>query len=185
MEKPRWKKRKKNITAKWPAALLLLSGALKAGLTLNEALEMLLKEAPEPLRGILVERMGHGGAWLSVQKRIERLFMEEYLALPRAILLFSHESGGKTAALIETCADLLAKKMELREKAAVLTAEGRMSAWVVGASPFALLFFLSWVSPDFTRPLFVQPAGRLLLVLVALLVAAGLFLVQRAVRVEP
>lgn len=176
---------KRKYEEKWPAALLLLSGALKAGLPLTEALTLLCTEAPEPLKDCLLERDTVHGALLPLEERIQKIFVEEELVFPRAILLFSHESGGKVAALIEMAADLLTKKLELKEKTAVLTAEGRVSAWVVGGSPFVLLFLLAWVSPEFTRPLFALPMGRLLLLLVVVLVAAGLYLVNRAVRVEP
>lgn len=173
------------IESAWPIALLLLAGALQAGLPLAEALDIFLAEAPGPLRDVLAARAARCPAWMPLQEKIERLFAEEYLALPKAILLFSHESGGKLAGLISTSAALLEKKRELKEKVSVLTAEGRLSAWVVGASPFVLLLFLGCVSPDFVRPLFVFKTGWLLLGTVVLLVGTGLFFVHRAVRVEP
>ncbi len=175
----------KKAFAAWPSALFLLAGALRAGLPLPDALGIMASEAPEPLRRRLVARAASAGDWAPIHERIERLFCEADLALPKAILLFSHESGGNMAQLLETCADLMEKKRELAEKAAALTAEGRMSAWVVGASPFTLLLLLAVIAPDFVRPLFALKAGRLLLALVVLLVAAGLYLVARAVRVEP
>ena len=181
----RRRREKKKYAERWPAALLLLSGALKAGLPLSEALTLLVNEAPAPLRKYLKQRFLDCGDWMPLEERIDRLFVDDELALAKAILLFSHESGGKTASLLELSADLLAKKQELRERAAVLTAEGRMSAWVVGGSPFVLLFLLAWISPDFTQPLFALKAGRFLLLLVIVLVGIGLLLVNRAVRIEP
>jgi len=183
-----WYKRRghtKKIEAAWPSALLLLSGGLKAGLPLNEALDVVIKETSGPLHSQLMARLEQCGPWVPLQKKIEIVLSDDYLALPRAILFLSHESGGKTAALLDICADILARKIDMRERAMVLSAEGRASAWVVGLSPFVLLFVLSVLSPDFVRPLFVFPTGRLLLLVMVGLIAVGCYWIGRAVRIEP
>jgi tight adherence protein B len=174
----------KAIKRQWPTALLLLAGALRAGLTLTEALDVIVTQGPQPLRHQLAKRVESCDAWLPLAEKVNRLFLEPELQFIRSILLFSQHSGGKTADLIERSADMLYARFTLLERVAVLTAEGRVSAWIVGASPFSLLLVLSIISPTFTHPLFSTSKGLWLLGVCVLMVSIGLYFVHRAVRID-
>jgi len=65
-----------------------------------------------------------------------------------------------------------------------LTAQGRMSRWVVSALPVFLLLVISAINPDYMRPLFEHPIGRLLLVIAAVLVVAGSLVIKRIVDIK-
>jgi tight adherence protein B len=179
-----WRDREK-IRAQWPDGLVLLAGALRAGLTLPEALTVLVEESPEPLRAHLKQRAHALEPWLPLSQRIEILFQEDALSLVRAVLLVAHESGGKLPSLLDASVRLLRRKQELRERAQTLTAQGRLSAWVVGASPFTMMALLSVLSPGYMTLFFTTATGQVLLGLVVILVAAGFYFVQRAAAVEP
>lgn len=174
---------KKN-SVQWSAALLFLAGALKTGLSLEQALAAFVNESPEPLRSQLKMRLGAHSNSLSLQKKIEKLFEGPELTLARAALLLSHQSGGKTGRILEICAEQLQEQLEMREKISVLTAQSVASAWVVGLSPFGLLVLMSFFSPDYIAPLFNTRPGMLVLGLVVLLVSVGLYLVQKMARVD-
>jgi tight adherence protein B len=73
----------------------------------------------------------------------------------------------------------------MKEKIRMLTAQGRVSAWVVGLSPFGLMLLFQLVAPEFMEPLFATRAGRGCVLLVIVLVLAGLWTVHRVVKVEP
>lgn len=173
----------KKIQGLWPDALVLLGGCLRAGLTLNDALGVMVEESPEPLRSLLRSRLREVGDWSSVDVRVQRLLNDHFLTLPRLALCLSLEWGGDVVHVLDMSAQLLRKKMEMKQRIDVLTASGRLSAWVVGASPFVMMLVLMWLSPDFMAPLFNCRAGRLLLGLVVLLVTAGLWMVHRVAQV--
>jgi tight adherence protein B len=105
--------------------------------------------------------------------------------LARAALLICHDAGGKAAALLETSARLLRQKLEMQEKVKTLTAEGRLSAWVVGLSPFGLIAAFQLLSPEYLVPFFSSRSGFLIFFSIVLLVATGLFFVHQVVKVEP
>jgi tight adherence protein B len=169
----------------WPDVLLLLAGALRAGLGLNEALEFILREAPPVIRSVLKKRAGPNFDLLPKERKIILLFSEPSLALSRSTLLLSHQTGAEQAKGLETCARLLREKIEFEEKVKMLTTQGRVTAWIVGLSPLGLLLCLSIVSPDLVGPLFQTPTGQMLLVFCGLSIVAGLFFVQRMARIEP
>lgn len=161
-----------------------MAGALRAGLNLEEALRVLLEEAPEPLKSHLAEK-DRAEKWLPLPARLERLFGAPHLSLARAALLLSYEAGGKAGSLIESAAEVLRQKQEMKEKIATLTAQGRLAAWVVGLSPLGLMAAFQFLSPDFLAPLFATRAGLLLLTLVLILLAAGLFFAHKVAAIEP
>lgn len=168
----------------WAQALFFLAGGLRAGLSLEESLNILLQEAPEPLRTLLHERLPGESRWLSLDERVNVLFKEEELALARAALTLAHQTGGRVAPLLERCAQTLQTKKEMAERLSALTAQGRASAWIVGATPAALLLLFAVISPDYIQPLLSTSQGHAVMLLAGFLIAMGLFMVRRAVRIE-
>lgn len=183
---PRWRtlKRASVLKNQWPEALILIAGALKAGLTIEDAIGVLLHESPDPLKSHMAESLGQEAGWLPLEKRVERIFAGAFLALPRAALILSHQVGARAVSLLETSARLLRQKQELQDKVTTLTAQGRASAWIVGASPFAMMAFFSIASPEFMAPLYTTKLGLFLLGLVFFLVCVGLYVAHRIVQLE-
>jgi len=176
---------RQKIRDQWSDGIQLLSGALRAGLSLEQALDIMREESPAPLRDHLRDQWSKGGEWLPLAKRIEILFDDEELGLTKSTLKLSFEMGGRLTQLLETQARLLRRKKEMQLKVKTLTAQGRLSAWIVGLTPFVLLGLLFTLSPDFVRPLFDLKQGRILLVFICFLVVSGLILVHRVIRMDP
>ncbi len=174
-----------SIEKQWPDAVLLLSGALKAGLSLNEALQVILSESPEPLKSHLHDRLGAHYEWIPLSMRVEKLFRGSSLSLVRAVLLFSNEAGGQETALLEICTRLMKRKLEMKQRIGTLTAQGKLTAWVVGLSPFGLLISLTVLSPEFVQPFFLTGVGHCLLALIFIMVMTGLLMVHWLVKIEP
>ena len=88
------------------------------------------------------------------------------------------------AALLEKTAMLLKAKSEMSEKVKTLTIQGKMSAWVVGSSPFVLLLGFSLLASDYVAPLFTTEVGLVVLGGAVVMVEVGLFFVHQATKVE-
>lgn len=168
----------------WPAALLFLAGSIKAGLAMEDALALLRREAPEPLKSHLADRERGLARWAPFVARVERLMEGDELALPRAALLFAHRAGGQAAPVLEQCAQTLQIQLETEARLRALTAQNRLSAWVVGLAPTGLLAAFALFAPDYIAPLFQTGQGAAALALAAVLVALGLTLVSRMARLE-
>lgn len=174
----------KKIRAQWVDALMLASSALTSGCTVEQTVMILLSETPEPLRGHLRAQWDQQKPWAAIADKIEQVFAGEELALARAALLLSAETGGRGAGLIDKAATLLRRKMEMRDKLNALTSQGRFSAWVIGLLPFFLLAVFAVIAPDFIQPLFDTAAGRKLLALAVLLIVSGFWLISRLLRFD-
>ncbi|OVE75424.1 hypothetical protein BVX98_07680 [bacterium F11] len=172
------------VIDQWPDALLLLAGALKAGLNSHQAVELLFRETPPPLGLSLRKLMGQEGEWLPYEQKVRLLFSDPFLSSVQGLLLMSQQTGGKTASLLKRMALHLRKDLEMKEKVKVLTLQGKWTAWVVGLSPFGFLFLMSIFSPDLFKPLFETKAGWILLGGVVVMVGIGLIVVYRLARVD-
>ncbi|MCB4756067.1 MAG: type II secretion system F family protein [Elusimicrobia bacterium] len=177
-------RQKRVIRRQWPDAVQLLASAVQAGFSIEGALDVMVHGSPDPLRAHWVQKISGASGWLPFEARVRLLFDDPGLSLIQATLLMAHESGGRAADIIEASARLMRKKMELKEKTNVLTAQGRLTAWIVGLSPLGMLVALQVFAPDLVQPLFTTRAGGMILALAALLVATGLFIAHRIVRIE-
>lgn len=166
----------------WAQTLLFLSGAMKAGATLDDALRLLSDQAPAALRA-RIARSGWTAA-LSPQARVERVMAGEDTAFARAALLLFLDAGGRIGRVLETAAATLQARGEAEERVRALTAQARASAWVVGLSPFALAALLSFLSPDLMGPMARSALGRLLLLGAFAMSLLGLWLAARLARVD-
>jgi len=173
------------IEVQWPEALLLLSGALEAGLNMEEAIKVLQKNSPEPLKSYLAQNLKEEEAWLSFSRKMDRLFKDPSLSLGRATLVMAQETGGRAGVLLKTCAVVMRKNLEMKEKIKTLTAQSKLTAWVVGLSPLGFMAGMAALYPELMKPFFQTRAGWILMALVILLVASGLFVVHRMAELEP
>ena len=94
------------------------------------------------------------------------------------------EVGGNLAEVLQTVADTMLQRNRLRGEIKALTAEGRISAIVVGALPFALAGFLLVTSPDYLAPLFADVRGWSAIGVGLLLMALGGFWLKKIVDIE-
>jgi tight adherence protein B len=173
----------KNSHDYWPQGMALLAGALRAGLTIPQAIGALLADGPAPLTQLLKNRAAQAQGQ-SARARIEILFADEQLALCRAALLIAQAEGGKAAELLTQAARIMRKEAELRRKARVLSAQGRATAWIVGLAPLFMFLLFSWISPEFMRPLVQSSTGWTLLAMVVVLIVVGLLSVKKMLEIE-
>ena len=91
--------------------------------------------------------------------------------------------GGKLADLLHTLADFIRARDEVRREVDVLTAEGRVSAWILGAMPVLLLVAMQVMSPGYAEPLF-HGKGLLALVCTAVSIVMGVAIILKMVKIE-
>jgi tight adherence protein B len=91
--------------------------------------------------------------------------------------------GGKLADLLHTLADFIRAREEVRREVQVLTAEGRMSAWVLGGLPLFLLLAIQVIDPEYLKPMF-QGWGIAVLAGTAVSVAMGTAIIRKMVNIE-
>jgi tight adherence protein B len=92
--------------------------------------------------------------------------------------------GGNLAEVLATTAATLRERERLRRQVQVLSAEGRLSAYILFALPLVFALYLLAVRPSYMKPLFTDPIGLVLLLGMAILLTVGAFWLRRVVKVE-
>jgi tight adherence protein B len=94
------------------------------------------------------------------------------------------EVGGNLSEVMQTAVDTIRERTQLRRHVRGLSAEGRLSAWVLAGLPVAMSAYLFAVRPEYIRPLYTEPLGLLMLVAGVIAMGLGTFWVSRVIKVE-
>jgi Flp pilus assembly protein TadB len=92
--------------------------------------------------------------------------------------------GGNLAEVLETTVTTRRERSSLRRHVRALSAEGRLSAYVLLAMPFALAAFMFFLRREYLRPLYTHPIGLMMLAGGSVLVVAGAFWMSRMVKIK-
>jgi tight adherence protein B len=180
----RIRSRRRAIEQELPTALSLLASSLEAGHTLARAMDLLSQETSGPLAEefavVLAETRLGAPLTDAMDRMADRVDIEDLEWVVQAIRI-QQEVGGRLSELLHTLAEYLLAREEIRREVSVLTAEGRISSWVLAALPVALALAVQVISPGYLGELFRFPGVALLGYAVAS-VMLGLFVTLRMVR---
>jgi tight adherence protein B len=179
-------RRKKQFEAQFPDALSLIASSLSAGHTFLRSIQMMCEESPPPLSeefARVVSETQLGDPLVDALERMgHRLQIRDVDWVVQAIRI-QQQVGGALADLLHTLADFIRAREEVRREVLVLTAEGRISAYVLGALPVFLFFVVSVMSPGYLDPMF-QGWGPIVLAGCAGWAAIGFGFILKRVKVE-
>ncbi len=180
-------RRRRAFNSNLPDTLQLMAGSLAAGLSLAQSVDTVVTEGPEPIasefKRVLVEtRIG-----LPLEDAFdgvaERFDSEDFAWVVMAIRI-QRQVGGNLAELLTTVAATMREREYLRRQVAALAAEGKLSAIILSVLPPGFLVFLQFSNPTYTKPLFNEPLGIVMITGGALWLALGVFWMSRLVKVE-
>jgi tight adherence protein B len=184
----RWRisKRRKAFEAALPDALTLIASSLSAGHTFLRAIQMMCEEAEPPMseefaRLVAETRLGDPvvDALARMAKRLEIRDLDWVVQAIR----IQQTVGGRLADLLHTLADFIRAREEVRRDVAVLTAEGRISAWVLTALAPFLLVAVQTTDPEYLQPMY-HGWGLIILAGTGLLMAVGSVIIFRMCQIE-
>jgi tight adherence protein B len=181
------RRRLERFDEQWPDALTAIAGALRSGASIGIALKNYAQDAPSPMSQelSLVLREHRMGLPLNqALSELNRRMPTESVELVTALLAVGNASGGSLADLLERLSTNLRGRQHVTGKIGVLTAQGKMQAWVMGALPLLLLAVLSQIDPDSVQLMFFSQTGQLMLGIVILLEVLGIFWLRRILAIE-
>jgi tight adherence protein B len=150
-------KRTRQFEEQFPEALTLIASSLAAGHTFLRSIQMMCEEAEGPIaeefaRVVSETRLGDPLVD-ALERMAKRLDIRDVDWVVQAIRI-QQSVGGKLADLLHTLAEFIRAREEIRREVLVLTAEGRISAWVLGALPIFLGIFMQISNPEYLEPMF-------------------------------
>ena len=170
-------KRRGLLLTQFPDALSLIVRAVRVGIPVTESLRAVAREASEPTRTEF-DRLAHQiaiGTTLEAALRTMALRnnVPEYGFFAAALSLQAQTGGGLTETL-ETLADIIRKRLAMKERGHALSSEARSSAMVLGLLPVGTAGILYLVSPDYISLLVTDPTGHMFLGAAILSLATGM-----------
>ncbi len=184
--KRRIAKRKKAFEEALPDALGLIASSLSAGHTFLRAIQMMCEESEPPLAeefARVVNETRLGDPLVDALGRMaQRLDIRDLDWVVQAIRI-QQTVGGRLADLLHTLADFIRARDEVRREVRVLTAEGRMSAWILTALAPFMLFLVQMISPDYMEPMY-SGWGLIVLIGTGFMVAMGAAIIFRMTKIE-
>jgi tight adherence protein B len=173
--------------AQLPDTLSLVAGSLSAGYAIAQAIDTVVREGQQPITGEFNRALVEARLGVPIEDALDgvatRMQSKDFAWVVMAIRI-QREVGGNLAELLTTVANTLRERERLRRQVKVLSAEGRLSAWILGLLPPAFTLYLLLVRPEYLRPLVTDPLGWLMLSVAVILLAVGAFWMSRAVKVE-
>jgi tight adherence protein B len=170
-----------------PDALQLVIGSLKSGFSLPQAFESLVRESPDPVATEFGRALSEHQLGADISDALERVAQRaENDDLEWAVMSvrIQREVGGNLAEVLQTTVDTMRERSRLRRHVRSLSAEGRLSAYVLIGLPVILGVFMFGYRGQYMRPLLTDPLGITMLAGGGLLFIAGIFWMTRVVKVE-
>ena len=181
------KKRQKAFLAQLPDTLALLAGTLRAGYSLMQGVEAVSQEVAEPmgneLRRVVTESRLGRPLEESLEASAERMNSPDFSWAVMAVRI-QREVGGNLAELLLTVGDTMTQRERLRRDVAALTAEGKVSAIVLGLLPLGLAAAMFVINPEYIGALFTTKAGNVMLGAALVLAGFGFWWMKKTIEIE-
>ena len=168
-------------------ALDLIARALKAGHSFTSSLKLAADEFADPLGTEFAETIDEINFGVGVPEALkglaERMDCSEAKYFVIAVII-QRETGGNLAELIESLAHIIRERFKFEGNVRTLTAEGRLSAVILCAMPFLIGLWLQFSNPDFLKPLFTDPVGKIMLGGAGVFLVIGMLVMRKMVKIE-
>ncbi len=183
----RRKRRLRKFERQLPDTLNLLAGSMRAGFSFAQGLEAVADEAVEPSRRELQRVFTESRLGRPIEDSLEesanRMQSVDLMWAVMAIRI-QREVGGNLAELLDTVAKTMTQREQLKGEILSLTAEGRMSAWVLGVFPPAFAVVLYIIQPDYMSLLFDSPLGIMAVGVSTVMACFGFFWLRKIMTIE-
>lgn len=168
-------------------ALRVICNCLRSGLSFRQALERISQDMPEPLRSLFqnaANKLNYGAALEDVLGEIATDMESRDLELLNAAIGLNQRVGGGLAEIVETVSETIRERIQIRQQLRTLTAMGRMSGWILGLMPVALLGYFMITNPDYMGWFFTSLTGNIVLALAGAWELLGVLVIQKIVNIK-
>lgn len=168
-------------------SLRMMSNGLKAGLSLQQALELAVRETKPPISDELarVVKEIHLGRLMddALRRFAERVPLEDVRIVVDSILTL-RETGGNLSETFDVVANTIVERKKVSGKIKAMTAQGMTQGFIMCLMPVAMLLLFAMIDPTYTAPLFNTVLGWLVLAVVTGLDLMGFWLMMKLVQVD-
>ncbi len=185
----KWRQRRrlKAFNSRLPDTLSLLSNAMKAGLSLPQAIESVAQSGSPPIadeltRVIRETKLGTSTP-AALANMVRRVGSEDLDLIVTAIAIQS-SVGGNLARVLEGISHTIRQRVQIKSQIGAMTAQMRASGWIITLLPFIVAAILNIITPSYFGVMLTEPAGRALLIFAGISIVLGNFMVRRITNIR-
>jgi tight adherence protein B len=186
--------RLKSFNKQLPDTITLIANALRAGSSFLQAIELVVRESRPPIStefGRVIREVNLGLSFDVALENMVRRVRSDDLELMATAIAIQHTVGGNLAEILDSIAFTIRERVRIKGEIQTLTAQQRLSGYVVGFLPIALAGFLFIAAPNFMAPMFDDrasilglPAGVVILFVGGFAMFMGFMFIRRIVDIE-
>ena len=186
--------RLKSFNKQLPDTITLIANALRAGSSFLQAIELVVRESRPPIStefGRVIREVNLGLPFDQALENMVRRVKSDDLELMATAISVQHQVGGNLAEILDSIAYTIRERVRIKGEIQTLTAQQRLSGYVVGFLPIALAGFLFVAAPGFMEPMFANPpavlglpAGVVILIVGGFMMFIGFMLIRKIVDIE-
>jgi tight adherence protein B len=170
-----------------PDTLQLMAGGLRAGHSLPQSVDAVVRQGSEPISGEFNRALIETRLGVPLEDALDgvaaRMRSVDFGWVVMAIRI-QRDVGGNLAEVLSTVSATLRERARLRRQVRVLSAEGRLSAWILGLLPVVFFAYLVTLRREYVQPLWHDPMGIVLIVGMLVMLAVGTLWLRKVVKVE-
>lgn len=179
--------RQHRISAQLPDALDLLSASLRSGHSFLRGLQVVVTQMSPPIteeleRAVDEVRLGQS-LEMALQHIVDRTGNYDLELIVSAVQT-QLSIGGNLAEIMDNISSMIRERVRLAGEIAAATAEGRMSAVILGGMPFGMAFMINVVSPGYITPLFHSTLGLVLLGVAGGMMLLGILIIKKMLEID-
>jgi tight adherence protein B len=177
-----------------PDTITLIANALRAGSSFLQAIELVVRESRPPIStefGRVIREVNLGLPFDQALENMVRRVRSDDLELMATAISIQHQVGGNLAEILDSIAFTIRERVRIKGEIRTLTAQQRLSGYVVGFLPIALAGFLFVAAPGFMAPMFAKPpevlglpAGVIILIFGGTMMFIGFMFIRKIVDIE-
>ena len=170
-----------------PDTITLLSNSLRAGSSFLQSIELVSRETPAPMgeeMGRVVREVNLGLGMEEALKNMVRRIKSDDLDLMVTAISIQQQVGGNLAEILDTIAFTIRERVRIKGEVNTLTAQGRMSGYLVAVLPIAIAAMINMIQPAFMEPLFTQTIGQIMLGVGITMMTIGFFAIRKITDIK-
>ena len=187
MVRSRISKRKRALTEQLPNVLTLLVSALRAGYGLTQALEMVVDQVEAPASEEFSRVIRSVALGIPVQQALEEMtdrVQTDDIDLVVTAITVQYEMGGNLAETLENIGDTVTDRIRMKREIRSLTAQQRLTGYMLAGLPMMVFLFLFIVSPDYVSGFTTEPILMMIGIFALVMQGTGFLLIRRIVDIE-
>lgn len=183
----RRKKFQNQFLEELPNAVEAIVRGVKSGLPLNDSMRVVAKETKEPVKSEFQRVLDQQAVGKSMTEAIQILF--DRVPLPEVnffvvVITVQQQAGGNLSEALGNLARVLRNRKKMKQKVKAMSSEAKASAGIIGSLPFVVAVLVSMTTPSYLLPLIQTPIGMIWLGIAAILMAMGIFIMNRMVQFD-